>query len=194
MGDAAKALLGKLKQGGAAAWQALGSEKVISGRNLVQSALGAAGVGNPLSRPMFPGERHIVSGPGAQFPGSQHNFTGPGTQLAARLARGDRPVNAVDAVSQRHDVDYSMARTPADVREADQRAIAGWRAARSADPRVADFAVNVFRGMDIAKRAQLVDPMAFAGSGAEQPLPPGGDLRAFIAKAERRKARRSKRK
>jgi hypothetical protein len=35
-----------------------------------------------------------------------HNFTGPGTKLDERLARGDKPVNQIDALSKEHDIAY----------------------------------------------------------------------------------------
>jgi hypothetical protein len=50
----------------------------------------------PNTAPSFPGEIH--------FPG--HNYTGPGTQIEARLERGDKPVDEVDAIAKEHDIDY----------------------------------------------------------------------------------------
>jgi len=35
-----------------------------------------------------------------------HNYTGPGTQYEKRKARGDKPVNRVDALSMAHDKVY----------------------------------------------------------------------------------------
>jgi Phospholipase A2-like domain len=35
-----------------------------------------------------------------------HNFTGPGTKLDERLARGDQPVNKIDALAKEHDIAY----------------------------------------------------------------------------------------
>jgi hypothetical protein len=38
---------------------------------------------------------------------NNYNFAGPGTHLKERLARGDRPINALDAAAMRHDMDYA---------------------------------------------------------------------------------------
>jgi len=36
-----------------------------------------------------------------------YNFCGPGTKLQKRLARGDRPINELDAACMVHDIAYS---------------------------------------------------------------------------------------
>ena len=36
-----------------------------------------------------------------------YNFCGPGTDLEIRLARGDKPINALDACCMVHDIVYS---------------------------------------------------------------------------------------
>ena len=42
----------------------------------------------------------------AHIPG--YKFCGPGTKLKARLARGDQPINPLDAACQEHDIAYSQ--------------------------------------------------------------------------------------
>lgn len=47
------------------------------------------------------------------------NFMGPGTELIKRLKRGDKPVSPADMVSLAHDIQYTLAKTPMDIRKAD---------------------------------------------------------------------------
>jgi|TARA_R110000823_G_C15937668_1_gene500111 hypothetical protein len=47
-----------------------------------------------------------------------HNYTGPFTQFEKRQARGDKPINRVDALSERHDRTYTNQR-------GNQRALTG---------------------------------------------------------------------
>lgn len=51
------------------------------------------------------------------------NFVGPGTDLIPRLERGDMGVSATDDVARLHDIQYSLARTPQDILDADSRMI-----------------------------------------------------------------------
>ena len=97
----------------------LGSSPVIAGRNLARTVMNHVGLGNPKSRPMFRGERHLLEGPGSRYPGSNYNYAGPGTHLAERDARGDPPINDVDEVAYEHDHLYGDAKTAQDVRRAD---------------------------------------------------------------------------
>jgi hypothetical protein len=39
-----------------------------------------------------------------------HNYTGPGTEFKKRQARGDKPINRVDALSEKHDRVYQYQR------------------------------------------------------------------------------------
>jgi hypothetical protein len=52
-----------------------------------------------------------------------YNYCGPGTKLKQRLARGDKPVNRVDAICQQHDIDYSNSSNSDDIRAADIKMI-----------------------------------------------------------------------
>ena len=40
------------------------------------------------------------------FTGERYNFCGPGTKLDERLARGDQPINELDAACMKHDIHY----------------------------------------------------------------------------------------
>lgn len=55
---------------------------------------------------------------------SRGNYLGPRTEIAARLRRGDQPINFADTEAQAHDIRYTLARNAADVRRADERMIA----------------------------------------------------------------------
>ena len=47
------------------------------------------------------------------------NFMGPNTELIKRLKRGDKPLTPADKVSLGHDIQYTLAETPSDIRKAD---------------------------------------------------------------------------
>ena len=82
------------------------------------------------SRPIYAGELHAI-GKCGNLP-CRSNFTGPGTQLSKRLRRqprgkkypwmaGDPPRNPTDVVSRRHDLEYGLSSTPAEIRAADKK-------------------------------------------------------------------------
>lgn len=76
---------------------------------------------NPNWRPGFPGEKHLVLPTKSGL--TRANFCGPGTNLMARLKRGDRGVSEVDTACSRHDMLYSLARNPKQIRLADNQLI-----------------------------------------------------------------------
>ena len=79
---------------------------------------------NPEARPISPGEKHIVLP--TKHGLTRANFAGPGTQVKKRIKRGDRGVDGprgIDAAARTHDLAYVNARTPADIRRADNRMI-----------------------------------------------------------------------
>ena len=49
-----------------------------------------------------------------------YRFCGPGTRLAERLARGDRPINALDEACRAHDIAYSASNDVAERNRADR--------------------------------------------------------------------------
>lgn len=69
----------------------------------------------------YPGERHWALMINGAF--TRANFMGTHTALFKRLRRGDRPLSYVDAMSLKHDIEYFMARTRADVDRADDNFI-----------------------------------------------------------------------
>jgi len=54
------------------------------------------------TRPAFSGEMHPISIPSM----ARYNFLGPKTEVQKRLNRGDKPINDLDQVAMKHDVDY----------------------------------------------------------------------------------------
>lgn len=174
-------------------------------RNKYQQALRYSGKANPLARDLYPGELHVVEGPGSAYPTSLHNFTGPGTDIVSRMRRGDRPVNSTDRVSMLHDIQYLNAKNPEDVRNADLQALNGFRASQQ-DKIVASLAAKAMTAKMKMEDAGLLNPMRYignksmiAGAGAgddeeEERIIPGLNLvkmAASVAKA-RRKNRKNK--
>lgn len=108
------------------------------------------------ARPGFAGELHAISLSGKNR-GTPYSYAGPGTNLEARLARGDPPINKIDAVSKQHDIDYSKAQTFEDVRNADERFVLGVKLNEAEDPLVAKIILRIFQGKMISEDAGLLD-------------------------------------
>ena len=53
-----------------------------------------------------------------------YNYCGPGTKLAARLARGDKPINPLDSACREHEIAYSKNRENMSNRNAANRVLA----------------------------------------------------------------------
>ncbi len=78
---------------------------------------------NPNWRSGFAGEKHMLTKKGITY-----NYMGPGTALKERLQRGDPPLDGpqgLDQVAKIHDIDYSNAKSFAEVRVADKKFIKG---------------------------------------------------------------------
>ena len=60
---------------------------------------------------------------GNEFHWPSYYFLGPGTHLQERLAKGDAPVNRLDALAKQHDQDYECAASIRDKWEADRKMI-----------------------------------------------------------------------
>jgi hypothetical protein len=76
-------------------------------------AVGVSGVDNRM-----PGEKHALLRVNGKT--VLANFMGPGTKLKERLQRGDEPVSDIDKISLAHDLRYMLAKTPAEIQEADR--------------------------------------------------------------------------
>ncbi len=53
-----------------------------------------------------------------------YSYCGPGTKLEARLARGDQPINQLDAACKEHDITYSLNKDNIEVRNAADKVLA----------------------------------------------------------------------
>jgi hypothetical protein len=81
------------------------TKKLQKGRGIDQSNL-------------LPGELHgVIQKADGTY--SRANFMGPNTNLGTRIPRKDKGLSYIDNVSKKHDLAYSLAKTPADVRKAD---------------------------------------------------------------------------
>jgi len=71
-----------------------------------------------------------------------YNYCGPGTKLEARLARGDRPINQLDAACRDHDIAYSQNRDNMDARHAADKVLAekAWQRVLSKDAKFGEKA------------------------------------------------------
>jgi hypothetical protein len=49
-----------------------------------------------------------------------YNYAGPGTKLKSRLLKGDKPINKLDAVAQKHDMAYAIFKDKKDRHVADK--------------------------------------------------------------------------
>jgi hypothetical protein len=93
---------------------------------------------------------------------------GPGTHVVERVKRGDPPRTLSDKVAQRHDIDYALAKSQADVVKADRRMVKRLKALEKAG---ADSKINTQLGMRgiqakmIAERSGLVKPGKIASFG-----------------------------
>jgi len=118
------------------------------------------------ARPQFPGEKHTLLKIGDSY--GRANYMGPGTRIVERLKRGPDPPRTVsDKISMRHDIDYALATSVADVRKADERMI---RSAKRAEKAGTDHPFNTAQAIKlITAKTKLedagVDPLSFATFG-----------------------------
>lgn len=82
---------------------------------------------NKLTRQRFSGEKHIplITRDFLKVPTQVQiaNYAGPGTNLKRRLEEGFKPLTQGDKSAQAHDIRYTLAKTPKDVRDADNKLI-----------------------------------------------------------------------
>ena len=71
------------------------------------------------------------------------NYMGPGTHIEKRIARGDPPRTMMDKVAQAHDLRYFQAKTPDDIRKADQQMV---KAAGMIKQKGSDSKWNILQG------------------------------------------------
>lgn len=67
---------------------------------------------------LLAGERHqMIKMPDGRI--APAAYSGAGTQIELRIRRGDKPLSYVDKTAQAHDIRYQLAKTEADVKQAD---------------------------------------------------------------------------
>jgi len=117
------------------------------------------------SRPGFQGEKHVYMKTDAGLL-VRANFAGPGTNVAARLARGDLPINEVDRISKAHDLRYALATDYNQVRAADQKMVSALNSVKNVDMsvRAAKTAMRAKMGLE---NARVVRRGFFAQHGSE---------------------------
>ena len=71
-----------------------------------------------------------------------YNYCGPGTKLKARLTRGDRPINQLDAACKEHDIAYSQNTNDMNARHTADRTLAekAWQRVLSSDAKFGERA------------------------------------------------------
>ena len=106
------------------------SELFAEVSDCVDKHIKGSGIASKLMRLL---KKANVKGLDRLFPGEMHapqvteqgltvgNFIGPGTKIRKRLKRGDEPVSGMDALARRHDIQYSLATDPQDIRRADEQ-------------------------------------------------------------------------
>jgi hypothetical protein len=67
------------------------------------------------------GEKHAILYTNGGFKAA--SYMGPGTDIIERIRNGVQPLTMSDKTAQAHDIRYSLAQTPDDVRHADKRMV-----------------------------------------------------------------------
>lgn len=89
----------------------------------------------------MPGETHgILKMPNGSY--ERAAYMGPGTQVIKRLQKGIKGKTAVDRIAKRHDIDYGLATSPADVKRADKKMVKSLRALKKGE----DSQFNIMQG------------------------------------------------
>jgi hypothetical protein len=112
----------------------------------------------------FPGEKHIplITPSGIKMA----QFAGPGTNVEARLKRGDKGINYVDAQCKKHDIDYvKISKMPSNkksknVRRSDNVLIKNLKPDKSINSKVVQTAI---KGKKLAEDMGLLDKNKFVG-------------------------------
>ncbi len=132
--------------------------------NALRNTYGKFMNNNPNWRPGFAGEVHMIDDRGVTY-----NYCGPNTNVAARVKRGDPPINQLDAACKRHDIAYATTKNKSDVRRADQTFLK-----EVSQSRGNRFRKKLVKGIFKAKMAGedvgIVNPGKFANiEGTEKP-------------------------
>lgn len=97
----------------------------------------------------------------------------PGTRLEERLTRQDKGINQIDEAAKLHDIAYSQATSPADIRKADNEMIKRVRAATDSSDIQKKIIINALRAKRIGENTglfkidQFTELRGLKGSGME---------------------------
>jgi hypothetical protein len=135
-----------------------------------------------ITRPGYLGEKHVMllSQDGKRY--ANHNFSGPGTNVDARLARGDKPVDQVDACSMLHDISYNTLTKAVRAKKIDRKTYL--QGVKSADdkfracassvvdrPKLGKIASTAIGAKAFAEDIGLIPVSIFSGGGKKDPKP-----------------------
>lgn len=133
---------------------------------------------NPNARPKFSGEAHMLLP--TKYGITLANYCGPGTNLLERIRRKDPGVdgpNGVDIACKAHDILYMLAKTPEDLRRADDRLISDVGKS-SQGPKTKALIINLIKAKKFGEDIGAFGPETFtklkglSGTGRQGP-PPG---------------------
>jgi hypothetical protein len=135
-----------------------------------------------LSRPGYPGEKHVIllSQDGKRY--VTQNWSGPGTNVDARLSRGDKPTDQVDACSMLHDISYNNLTKAVKAKKIDRKtylegvkkADDTFRACASSvtdRPRLGKIASTAIGAKALAEDLGIIPTSMFSGAGKKAPKP-----------------------
>lgn len=107
----------------------------------------------------FPGERHVPLYTKKGF--KLANYAGPGTEIIKRLESNDsnirNPLNPTDKTAQAHDIRYTLAKTPADIRNADLIMI---NKLKDIEKNKEDYAINISATKNAMKSKVLFEKIS----------------------------------
>ena len=88
----------------------------LQGRGFLHNVINMIGTEKDKKRQGFPEESHMVMLDGKDA-GYIARYLGPGTRIEERMNRKDPPINDVDAVAKKHDIDYFNASQTTDKKQ-----------------------------------------------------------------------------
>ena len=99
-------------------------------------------------------ERHTWLWTGKKFERAQ--YTGPGTALLTRLKRKDPGITETDVISKAHDVGYTLAKNPNEVRVADRKMLLALSESK-------DYKVNTFPAYSAIRAKMTMEDLGIIG-------------------------------
>lgn len=120
---------------------------------------------------LFPGEKHVPLYTDKGFKIGQ--FMGPETQIVKRLRRGDKGLTDSDRTALVHDIEYTLANSPEDVRNADMRML---KTLDKIQERGSDYRINIEAGRRGIQGKLLFEKLSFLEKGSFSSKSGGRDL------------------